>query len=161
VWDRALILLLLGSGLRFGEVAGLSWKDVDGDEITVFGKGGKVRVIAPGKQAMAALRALPRDGAKLWDCGDWGLRYRLGKLGRATGLHVYPHRFRHTFADRFLQNGGAIDELATILGHARLDTTMIYLRARQQERALEAQRKWNPADALLGSPDGGMIPFRR
>jgi integrase len=63
----------------------------------------------------------------------------------------HAHQLRHTFAQRFLEAGGAIEDLSEILGHARLDTTAIYVRAFRRERALDAQRKFNPADALFTS----------
>jgi len=50
-------------------------------------------------------------------------------------------------------------QLHLILGHSDLSTTMRYL-GRESERALEAQRRMNPADALLGG-DSKVVPFRR
>jgi integrase/recombinase XerD len=47
--NRVLLLLLYASGVRRGEVAGLRWQDLqataDGGQITVFGKGGKTRLV--------------------------------------------------------------------------------------------------------------------
>ena len=66
----------------------------------------------------------------------------------------------HNSADRLRRQGVTVDEIASILGHANLATTMIYLRGNQQERGLAAHRRHNPADALLGGDEGNVIPFR-
>jgi integrase len=49
--------------------------------------------------------------------------------GIAAGLskRVHPHLFRHSFATAFLMQGGAIHELQSLLGHASLETTKVYL----------------------------------
>jgi integrase len=62
---------------------------------------------------------------------------------------------------RFIHLGGTIQELSRLLGHSKLDTTMQYLRADLEDRALEAQRRLNPADALLGGGGGKVVLFRR
>jgi integrase len=92
------------------------------------------------------------------------LKWRMWRLSERTGIPFHAHLLRHSFAMRFIRAGGTIDELSRLLGHAKIDTTMIYLRADLEERALAAQRKFNPCDALLGhEPLNGakVIPFQR
>lgn len=56
---------------------------------------------------------------------------KLQKVAGAAKINkkkVHPHSFRHLFGIVFMQQGGNIDELADIYGHASLETTRIYLR---------------------------------
>ena len=161
--ERVVIIVLLGSGMRLGELVRLSWADIRGDELLLHGKGGKERRAAPGRIALAALASLPRSDGAVLPFGVSNVKRRLKVLSNRTGIHFHAHVLRHTFADRFVKAGGSIEELAHILGHSNLNTTLIYVRRHQQERALEAQRRLNPADALLGGDSGGgkVLPFRR
>ena len=56
-----------------------------------------------------------------------GVEEILRKLGKNTGIdRVHPHRFRRTMATNILNKGMPIEEVKEILGHVKLDTTMIY-----------------------------------
>lgn len=52
--------------------------------------------------------------------------------GRRVGVHVYPHRLRHTCATQLLNAGCRITSIQRFLGHKKLNTTMIYARAHDQ-----------------------------
>lgn len=57
-----------------------------------------------------------------------GVRKRLHDLSKAAGVeNVHPHRFRRTLATNLIQHGMPIQEVATILGHDKLDTTLKYV----------------------------------
>jgi integrase/recombinase XerC len=162
--DRAMILLLLGSGMRIGELSALCWSDISGDQMVVHGKGDKDRVLAPGRVAMAAIRRLPRDGDAVFPITYGSIRNRLARLAKRAQVAFHPHKMRHAFSRRFIRSGGSVLELYALLGHADINTTMVYLRANQREDALDAQRKHNPCDALFGGDDDGggkIIPLRR
>jgi len=159
--ERVVIMVLLGSGMRLGELGRLTWADVRGDELLLHGKGGKERRVAPGRVALAALYSLPRTGDAVLPYGVSNLKRRLRVLSERTGVHFHAHVLRHTFAHRFIAAGGTVEELSFVLGHSNLNTTMIYIRRHQQERALEAQRRLNPCDALLGGDGDRVVPFRR
>lgn len=154
--DRAIILLLLGGGLRRDEVHRITREDVDFDKgtIRIFGKGSKYRIVAPGLAAMAALRfALKREmrlcpGAEEDDDFVWRRVRRVAKLAGVQG-RVYPHRFRHTFATSFCENGGGVDMLQTLLGHSDIEMSIYYSKSGREKRALNAQVEFNPADRLL------------
>jgi site-specific recombinase XerD len=55
------------------------------------------------------------------------VRDRLKTLGRRIGLHLTPHLFRHAFASHLHNNGASERVIMDMLGHRRVDTTMIYL----------------------------------
>jgi len=161
--ERVVIMVLLGSGMRLGELGRLTWGDIHGDELLLHGKGGKKRRVAPGRIALAALTSLPRTGDAVLSFGVSNLKRRLRVLSERTYIHFHAHVLRHTFADRFIAAGGTVEELSHILGHSNLNTTMIYIRRHQRDRALEAQRRLNPCDAFLGGvpQEPKVLPFRR
>lgn len=159
VWDRAILTILLSTGMRVGELAALRWPDIDGDTLRVYGKGGKERLVALGMAGYRVLSELPRNGHHVFPFKVSSIEDRFHRLSVRSGVHVFAHLLRHSCADRLRQAGVGIEDIAVILGHSNLSTTMRYL-GRESERALEAQRRFNPADALLG--DGGkVVPFRR
>lgn len=153
--DRAIILLLLGGGLRRAESFNIKREDVNfGDgTIRVLGKGNKWRTVAPGKAAMQAVRIAMWNKDRLFDRKDddyvWRRVQRLAQLAGVKG-RVFPHRFRYTFAVDFSEAGGGVDLLQTILGHSTLEMSMRYSRQGREKRALKAQQDLNPADRLTG-----------
>ena len=161
VYDRAAVLLMLGSGMRVGEVVLLRWADCMDGCVTVHGKGSKVRRVDPGVVAMRAVNALPHNGQWIFPMTVGVLKWRMARLAERTNMPFHAHLLRHSFAMRFIHLGGTIQELSRLLGHSKLDTTMQYLRADLEDRALEAQRRLNPADALLGGGGGKVVLFRR
>ena len=57
-----------------------------------------------------------------------GVRYMLKQLAKSAGVeHVHPHKFRRTLATMMISHGMPIQEVAAILGHEKLDTTMKYV----------------------------------
>lgn len=152
--ERAMFLLLLGGGLRRSELAGITKPDVNfaSGTVRVFGKGGKFRLIRPGDTAMKELEiALWRED-RLIDREDDDYVWRRVKVwAKKAGIEerAFTHRFRYTFATQFLEGGGSIEHLQTILGHTNINQSLFYSKAGREERALEAQMKFNPADRLL------------
>jgi site-specific recombinase XerD len=149
-WGRAAIILLLGSGMRIGELAALRWEDVRGDTLLLHGKGKRQRVVAPGSAAMRALMTLPRRTDYVFPFTYAHIEYELRKLAQRSHISCHPHTLRHTFAHRYLNAGGAIQDLAEIMGHDSIQTTWGYVRG-QRPSVLESQRRLNPADALFKS----------
>ena len=84
---------------------------------------------------------LQRRGAFVIPYGVSYVKVRLARLGARAGVRVHAHKFRHTFADRFIGQGGNVEDLAQILRHSNINTTMTYLRAHRQQRALAARRR--------------------
>ncbi len=143
---RALMELLYASGLRVSELVGLNLEQVNfnTDEIRVWGKGAKVRVVLMGKPAARALSAylsqgrprllakkrsnalfLNRDGGRLT---ERSIQRILAKYGRVAGIkkRVHPHLLRHTFATHLLDGGADLRVVQELLGHADLVSTQIY-----------------------------------
>ena len=143
--DRAVLLLLTRLGLRAGEVAALTVKDVDwhNGSVRVAGKGGRERRLPlpadVGAALVAALRSRPPtsppdvifvrarppyrqlSGPSVTDIAKRALR-RAGVTVSRPGAHV----FRHTFASQMVRRDVPMKTVADLLGHARLETTAIY-----------------------------------
>ena len=74
-----------------------------------------------------------------------GVEEILRRLGRQTGIDkVHPHRFRRTMATNILNKGMPIEEVKEILGHVKLDTTMIYCQI-SRENVRHSHRKYMSA----------------
>jgi len=162
--DVSIILTLLDTGVRVGELCRLKVRDVDlaNGEVTViaYGSGQKTkpRHVYTGK---AARRALWRYLAQREDIQPTdplfltvedrpltrsGISSLLKNLaGRAHVANVHPHRFRYTFAITYLRNGGDVFTLQRILGHSTLDMVKRYLALADADDA-ETHRRASPAD---------------
>lgn len=157
--DMAILLLLIATGMRASELVGLSMDDVDWEAGVLLirqGKGGKSRRVAPGPCALDALRryleACRIRRGRLFPLRPDSLYHRIVRLGERAGVPgATVHRFRHTFAHMFLENGGDVGDLKEILGHSTLAMSLRYASYFAGERALDAQRRFNPADRLVGA----------
>lgn len=138
--DRAIVCFLRATGCRISEMCGLNRTDVDLDslECKVVGKGNKERTVFLDQVAAMTLQtylstrqdALPAlfvgKGTERMHPG--GVRKMLCELGeQANVTHVHPHKFRRTTATNLIRHGMPIQEVAMILGHDKLDTTMQYV----------------------------------
>jgi len=160
--DQTLLLLLLATGMRANELVSLEVGDVDWETGTLLirnGKGGKNRRVAPGQRALTTLSSYQssqriRRGWLFPGLNDGHLRAdslyhlveRLGERAGIPGANV--HRFRHTFSHEFLAAGGDVGDLKEILGHSTIAMSLRYARYFAADRALDAQRRFNPADRL-------------
>ncbi len=146
--DRALMELLYASGLRVSELVSISLEQVnlDTNEIRVWGKGAKERVVLIGKPAARALTDYLRQGRpKLFGArirmtnalfiNRYGKRLIERRVQRilekytniaGIGKRVYPHMLRHTFATHLLDGGADLRVVQELLGHASLSSTQIY-----------------------------------
>lgn len=138
--DRAVLHFLLSTGCRISEVCALNRADVDlrSMECVVFGKGAKQRRVYIGEVAGMYLRryfAERLDDSPALFAGKGtprmtpgGIRFMLKKLEELSGVpNVHPHRFRRTLATNLINRGMEIQQVAVILGHDRIETTMKYL----------------------------------
>jgi len=153
--DKAIIELLYGAGLRVSELVSLPLRTAPrpGQEhMIIEGKGGKERLVALGRPALAALEAhlaeraglLPKKEAQREKAARWLFpsssaadgkltRRRVAQILEAaavkTGIspaRVSPHVLRHAFATHLVEGGADLRTVQTLLGHADIATTQIY-----------------------------------
>ena len=157
--DRAVLLLMYGSGLRIAEALSLTASDAPlGETLMVTGKGGKQRLvpILPITRDAVAVYAdtcpwpLPRDeplfrGAKGGPLSQGMVQKAMAKARTALGLPdtATPHALRHSFATHLLSAGADLRSLQELLGHASLGSTQIYTQV-DAASLLENYRKAHP-----------------
>jgi integrase/recombinase XerC len=147
--DRALLELLYASGLRISELVNMNVEQVNlaTNEIRVWGKGAKERVVLIGAPAARALSAYMSQGRHELLGGKknnalfvnrYGGRLParrvqklLEKYARAIDKKVHPHMLRHTFATHLLDGGADLKVVQELLGHADLSSTQIYTHVTQ------------------------------
>jgi integrase/recombinase XerD len=143
--DRALLACLYSSGCRSGELLACDLADVletaHGRALRLHGKGGVDRLgmlTAAASDALEAHLAVRgraagplwfgnRPGVRLTPMGLWKVLQRTARAARLD-RHVSAHMLRHSFATHLLQRGADIRSVQLLLGHAKLETTAIYLR---------------------------------
>jgi integrase/recombinase XerC len=155
--DAAMLELFYSCGLRMSELRSLDWRDVDllGENVRVWGKGRKERLIPMGRPAVAALiryrdEAALRDGpvfisSRRRRITQQAVDLLLRKYVRQSSLpfEISPHKLRHSFATHLLDAGADLRSVQELLGHASLSTTQIYTHV-TRERMSEAYFQAHP-----------------
>ncbi len=147
--DRALMELLYASGLRVSELVNMNVEQINlaTNEIRVWGKGSKERVVLIGGPAAQALNTYINEGRRELLGGKknnalfvnrYGERILvrrvqkiLKKYSRNINKNVHPHTLRHTFATHLLDGGADLKVVQELLGHADLSSTQIYTHVTQ------------------------------
>jgi len=157
--DIALIECLYSTGVRVSELISLNRDDIDFDNmrVIVYGKGAKERetylTAAACMHLKEYLDSRTDDNEALFvslrepheRLTVSGVEEILRKLGESTGIpKVHPHRFRRTMATNILNKGMPIEEVKEILGHVKLDTTLIYCQV-NKENVRHNHRKYMSA----------------
>ena len=157
--DKAIILTLLHTGVRRGELVGLSKADIDlqRDTITVTGKGEKAHRVYIAPEAQKAILGYLRlrkdncdslfatlDGKPITGNAIQCMLEDLGKHSGIRAVRVSAHTFRHTFAVNFLRAGGSLRHLQEILGHTSMEPLEVYLRTVNAEDAIHVHRQIRP-----------------
>ena len=149
--NRALIEVLYSTGARISEVEGMTLKTINlnNNEIEVFGKGRKYRVVYLNQSACKYLKKYLdirnefsfSSKTQNYKQNDWlflnkfgnkltvrGMRKILKKYLVECGINkkISPHDIRHSFATHLLQEGAGIREIQELLGHENISTTQIY-----------------------------------
>lgn len=154
--DLAIIDMLASTGMRVGEMVLLNRADIDFHEreCIVLGKGDKERPVyfdartklhlkqyldsrIDDNPALFVSLKAPYTRLKIG-----GVEVRIRELGRKLGIKkAHPHKFRRTLATTVIDKGMPIEQLQTLLGHARIDTTLMYAKVKQSNVKL-AHRKY-------------------
>ncbi len=163
--NQALFMILLDTGLRIGELINLKMDDVHMDEgyLKVMGKGKKERIVPIGNNAQKILQRylfrfrpkpinpvinnvfLSHNSNPLTENSMKLMFTRLAKRSGVCRLHA--HLCRHTFATRFLINGGDVFTLQQILGHSTLTMVSHYVNLASSHIVIQHQ-KFSPLDRL-------------
>ena len=150
---RAIATLCYGAGLRVTEACSLRVEDIDGERrlllIRVGTKGGKHRQLPLGRRLHLELRGywrqvwpegpnlFPGKGKKAQPITREAFHHALGKAVLATGIEkrVSAHVFRHSYATHLIEAGADLRAVQLLLGHARLESTAIYVHLTHARRA--------------------------
>lgn len=139
--ERAIIEMLISTGVRVSELAEMDVSDVNFSDLSVHvrnGKGGKERITYTTDVARAHLLKylsgrpdvftglfMNRNGTKYTTNY---IREKLKEIGKRAGVsNVHPHRFRRTFATGLAARGMPVQDIQRLLGHTSITTTMEYI----------------------------------
>ena len=171
--NKAILELLWATGMRISELSGLNFGDLnlENNEIRVFGKGAKERIVLVTDRAKTYLqryienaRPLIAKGFRLDDITDStpvfinNTGYRLQNKTVRNAIKnvvetielpkkVTPHMFRHSFATKLIENGADLRVVQELLGHASISNTQIYTHI-STKRLQEVYDKSHPRDNI-------------
>jgi site-specific recombinase XerD len=162
--DTAIVMLLLDTGARRAEAAGLKVTDIDLRVRTAFvvGKGSRGRTLPLGARTTQALDRYLRVRARhklayrdeLWlgpsgPVTGWGIADIIERRSRQAGIKpMHPHQLRHYFAHTWRMNGGDDAALMSLAGWRSRDMLNRYGRSVAAERARDTHRRLSPGDNL-------------
>ena len=144
--DLAIIDMLASTGMRVGEMVNLKRSDIDFQEreCVVLGKGDKQRTVYFDARTKIHLQKYLdtrnddndvlfvslRDKSKTLGIG--GIENLIRNLGKDAGINkAHPHKFRRTLATGAIDKGMPIEQVQQLLGHKRIDTTLMYAMVKQ------------------------------
>lgn len=163
--DMAMIVVYLDSGLRLSELVGLKLADAHIDQcyLKVMGKGAKERIVPIGNLAQKILQRYIYHfrPEPLYSDHDYvfltlggkplssnAVKLVFSRLARKSGVkRFHAYLCRHTFATRYLANGGNIFFLQQILGHTSLEMVKRYVTVASEQVALQ-HVKFSPMDRM-------------
>jgi len=143
-WPQLAVKILLGTGVRAGEMCNLLLEDVEDDEDTMFlkikrGKGSKFRRVPVSQRLRREIIRYINKNRPDGDAPNLLLLASgrpvsilpacdlLKRPRRRLGFPLHAHKFRHTFATEYLRRGGEMERLRRILGHTTYSMVMRYV----------------------------------
>lgn len=144
--DLAIIDMLVSTGMRVGEMVKLKRSDVNltERECVVLGKGDKQRTVYFDARAKIHLQKYLNARTDFSDflflsmnrperpLGVGGIEHLIKRLGTRIGIKkAHPHKFRRTLATGAIDKGMPIEQVQQLLGHKRIDTTLMYAMVKQ------------------------------
>jgi Site-specific recombinase XerD len=142
--DIAVVELLFATGMRISELCSLRPQNIDfqSNNILIYGKGAKERILQIGNPEVLSALTLYRDTFQedISFCdyffvnriqhklSDQSVRFMIKQYVELAGLnqHITPHMFRHSFATLLLEQDVDIRYIQQMLGHSSISTTEIY-----------------------------------
>lgn len=150
--NKLILHFLYSSGGRISEICNVCWRDLkavgERGQVTLYGKGGKTRVVPLSKPIWDALQQHKPDNASLDDpiflsrkrnVNNGGIRPNqvrliVTKAGQRAGIKgVSPHWFRHSHASHALDNGASLELVRQSLGHSSVVITQRYLHSKPSD----------------------------
>lgn len=162
--NYVMLLTFLDTGLRLSELLTLTVDRVNlvRGSLLVLGKGEKEREVYMGRTLKREMSRwlkmrgffpyedrvfVTRDGRPLKKRGVEQILRRLAEKAGITGVRCSPHTLRHTFATNFVRNGGDVFTLQRILGHANIETCMVYVHM-SGKHIQESMLRYSPIDRM-------------
>jgi integrase/recombinase XerD len=153
--EKALVDFLFSTGCRVSECADVKLSDINWHDRSVVirhGKGDKQRTVYFNAESELTLRKYLESRDDLTDAlfvsknaphhqiKSHALENIVKEIGNRAGMHVYPHKLRHTFATSGIRGGMPVEKLQVLMGHAKPETTMIYAKLDHIDLQREHQR---------------------
>ena len=165
--DRAVILTLLDTGVRVGELVRVTVEDFDFERQRLrilYGKGNKQRIVRLGDRCREAVMhyiqrfrgtgpgPVFRDSRRDRPLQNNGVKQMLRRLGRLAGVaKVHAHRFRHTFATWAIEQDARELDVQYLLGHSSPDMVRRYTSTYNSEQAARRHAAFSPADRMAAT----------
>ena len=156
-WTKALVVLLLTTGIRRSEAAAITLDDLDLEKglLLIRGKGDMERIVPLADEAAHAIRIylsqrVPTSSQRLFVSARGGhpIHHRtIARMIRSVirkaelqGRGISPHKFRHTFATQLIRRGVDVRTVQELLGHSSLQTTAKHLHSDMRTKMLAVDK---------------------
>lgn len=164
--DRAILTLLIDTGIRSGELANLQIKDIREEMISVRGKSGH-RNVPISEETARLLLALTHGGDRndhvfqghkgpLRSWGIYNVVHSHMKKAGIDGPKLGAHRIRHAFGKNYLVNGGDLRSLQLLMGHSDISTTQKYANLTDRD-IVRKHHQFTPLRAAQAAAQGSFL----